>query len=148
MFLFKPALQRPGALYELPRPITSLRIQDAWDFMRFKVPFAQGDSATGFSRNGVDISLEGRLAAQSGDLMLDEAAMFTALEELRMQLHVSPTAAPYSFFLYHDPATQTYRSFRRCHTVRFEYDLSDPHLFTYSALIHAADPTIYISPPD
>jgi hypothetical protein len=31
--------------------------------------------------------------------------------------------------------------------VRFEYDLSDPHLFTYAAVIHATDPEIYTSPP-
>lgn len=147
MFLFKPALFRDGVLYELPRPITSLRVQDAWDYARFKVPLAPGDATVGHSLNGVDISLEGRLASQSGDLKLDEAAMFSALEQLRSRLNVAPTADPYQLFLYHDPATAIYRSFRDCCTVRFEYDLSDPHLFNYSALIHAADPAIYTGPP-
>ncbi len=147
MFLFKPALWRGGELYELPRPITSLRVQDAWDYARFKVPLAAGDVTAGHSRNGVDIAIEGRLAAQAGDLKLDEAAMFTALEQLRTRLHVSAAGAFFELFLYHDPATSTYRSFRQCCTTRFEYDLSDARLFTYSAVIHAADPTIHTGPP-
>jgi hypothetical protein len=147
MFSFKPAIWREDALYELPRPIVALRIQDAWDFARFKVPLRDGDNLAGHSRAGVDISLEGQLASQSGDLKLTEADMFAALEALRAALHVESSDDLYQFFLYHDPATSTYRSFKSCTTVRFDYDLGDKRLFTYSALIHAADPVIYTTPP-
>lgn len=147
MFLFKPALWRDGLLYELPRPITSLRIQDSWDYARFKVPLRDGDAAAGPSRNGVDIAVEGQLGAQGGALKLDEAAMFLALETLRERLHVDDSADGYELFLYHDPASGVYRSFRRCHTTRFEYDLTDPRLFTYSLVVHAADAVIYSAAP-
>jgi hypothetical protein len=147
MFSFKPALWRNDTLYELPRPITSLRIQDAWDFARFKVPLRDGDTLAGHSRGGVDVSLEGQLASHSGDLKLTEADMFSALEALRAALHVEHAADLYQLFLYHDAGTSTYRSFKSCTTVRFDYDLGDKRLFTYSALIHAADPVIYTSAP-
>lgn len=147
MFVFKPSLWRDGLLYELPRPITSLRIQDAWDYARFKVPLRNGDAIAGPSRNGVDVALEGQCGSRSGALTLDEAAMFAALEELRARLHVNDSSAAFEFFLYHDPATSTYRSLRNCLATRFEYDLSDPHLFTYSLVIHAADATIHSAAP-
>lgn len=147
MFHFKPALWRDGALYELPRPVTSARVQDAWDFARFKVPLLDGDASAGGSYSGVDIALEGRLGSQGGTLQLDEAAMFAVLEQLRIRLHVPSDGEGYTLFLYHDPATSTYRSFRRCTTVRFEYDLSDPHLFSYALVVHAADPRIHAAPP-
>ncbi|MCA9053863.1 MAG: hypothetical protein KDA75_08500 [Planctomycetaceae bacterium] len=143
MFVFKPALYRAGQLFEFPRPVTSVRIHDSWDYARFKVPLLDGDVTAGHSHNGVDIALEGRLASQAGQLKLDEAAMFSAVEQLRSRLTRSTADPPFQFFLYHDPATSTYRSFQQCHTVRFEYDLSDPHMFTYSVVIHAADPTIH-----
>ena len=147
MFHFQPALWRDGALYELPRPITSLRVQDAWDYARFKVPLQDGDWAAGHSSSGVDIALEGRVGSHSGALQLAEAEMFQTLEQLRTQLQPPSPGATYEFFLYHDPLTGTFRSLRRCHTVRFEFDLTDPHLFTYSAVIHAGDSRIYTAPP-
>lgn len=147
MFLFKPALWRHGLLYELPRPITSLRIQDSWDYARFKVPLRDGDVSAGPSRNGVDIAIEGQIGSQGGALKLDEAAMFLALETLRGQLHVDDPDDRYEFFLYHDPASGTFRSFRQCLTTRFEYDLTDPRLFTYSLVVHAADAAIYATVP-
>lgn len=147
MFLFKPALWRNGLLYELPRPITSLRIQDSWDYAKFKVPLRDGDFAAGPSRNGVDIALEGQIGSQGGALTLDEAAMFLTLEMLRERLHVDDPADSYEFFLYHDPASGTYRSFRHCLTTRFEYDLTDPRLFTYSLVVHAADAALYSAAP-
>jgi hypothetical protein len=48
----------------------------------------------------------------------------------------------YRLFLYFDPETSTYRSFRECVTVRFEYDLSKPRLFTYSLVVHASRPSL------
>jgi hypothetical protein len=147
MFQFKPAIWRDGVLYELPRPLTSVRLQDSWDYARFKVPLDDGDWTAGHSRNGVDIALEGRVGSHAGILTLSEEEMFAALETLRTHLDASPEAGTFELFLYHDPATGTYRSFRDCCTVRFEYELTDPRLFTYSTVIHAADPTIHTSAP-
>ena len=147
MFVFKPAIYRDGQLFELPRPISSIRIHDSWDYAKFKVPLLDGDGTAGHSHNGVDIAIEGRLASQAGQLKLDEAAMFSVVEDLRSRLTRSADDPPFQLFLYHDPATSTYRAFRQCSTVRFEYDLSDPHLFNYAVVIHAADPVIYTGSP-
>lgn len=147
MFQFKPAIWRQSALYELPRPVVSLRIQDTWDFARFKVPLLDGDALAGHSRGGVDISLEGEFAMRDGTVTLSEAEMFAAMEGLRSALHVAAAAETYQFFLYHDAATATYRSFKACSTVRFEYDLSHKTLFTYAAVIHAADPVLHTTAP-
>lgn len=147
MLHFKPAIWRDGTLYELPRPIRSLRIQDQWDFTRFKVPLVDGDLTVGRSRDGVDIVIAGQIGSQAGMLRLTEAEMFAELEALRAALHQSADDGPYELFVYHDASAGTYRSFRGCSTVRFEYDLSNHALFDYSAVIHADDPTIYRDPP-
>jgi hypothetical protein len=148
MLLFKPAIWREGELYELPRPVTTLRLLDAWDAERMKVPLRDGDLLAGHSRQGVDIAIEGQIASQAGTLRLTEEEMFLELDELRTRLNVAAGESPYEFFLYHDPATETFRSFRNCSTVRFEYDLSDARLFTYAITLHAADPVIHEEPPE
>ena len=147
-FTFKPAIYKDETLYELPRPVLSLRIQDAWDFEQFKVPLAAGDFTAGHSRGGVDISLEGQIGSQSGELRLTEEAMLDELESLRAALDVTAAGGKYVFFLYHDESSATYRHFKSCSTVRFDYDLSRKPLFTYSLLIHAEDPTLYHTAPD
>jgi hypothetical protein len=147
MFTFKPAIWRNDTLYELPRPIVAVRVQDTWDFEQFKVLLRDGVDVAGRSQNGVDISIEGQIGTQAGALQADEAAMFAALESLRSALGVSSPEATYELFLYHDSGTSTYRSFRACTTVRFEYDLSDKALFTYAVVVHAADPVIHAEAP-
>jgi hypothetical protein len=147
MFRFKPAVWKDSTLYELPRPVTSVRIQDSWDFARFKVPLAAGDTVAGRSANGVDIALEGEIGSQGGIVTAGEQSMFAAIEALRSALAADQPDQMYELFVYHDAASATYRSFRGCTTVRFECDLSTSQLFTYSALIHASDPVIYTSPP-
>jgi len=147
MFRFKPAVWDGAALYELPRPVTTVRIQDSWDFARFKVPLDAGDSVAGRSLNGVDIAIEGEIGTQAGALKAGEEAMFVEIAALRAALAADAPAASYELFLYHDPASATYRSFRNCTTVRFECDLSDARLFVYSAVIHASDPTMYTAAP-
>jgi hypothetical protein len=144
MFTFKPGIWRSGSWYELPRPIASVRVLDSWDYAQFKVPLAAGDHVEGRSANGVDIAIEGETGTQAGDVCASEAAMFQEIEALRTAL--GGTGA-FELFLYHDSASGTYRSFRECTTVRFEYDLSEPQLYRYSVVIHAADPTIYSAAP-
>jgi hypothetical protein len=147
MLTFKPAIWRDGVLYELPRPVRSVRVQDSWDFAQFKVPLADGDAVEGRSQNGVDIAIEGECGTQAGALLADEAAMFGELESLRTALGVATPEDEYELFLYHDAVAGTYRSFRKCSTVRFEYDLSEPWLFNYSLLVHAADPEVFAVAP-
>lgn len=142
-FTFKPAILRNAVLYELPRPVVRVRIRDAWDFEQFKVPLADGDFVVGHSRQGVEIALDGQIGTQAGALKATEEAMFAELEQLRSKLSVDSPADEYLFFLYHDAASGTYRHFKRCTTAQFEYDISDPHLFAYSVVIHAEDPVIY-----
>lgn len=146
-FEFRPAICRNGELYELPRPVPTLRVQETWHNERFKVPLRDGDLLVGHSRNGVDITLQGQVGSQAGELKLDEGSMFAVLEALRAALHVTADSGKYWFFLYCDEASATFRHFRECSTVRFDYDLSDGHLFTYAAVIHAEDPTLYHTGP-
>lgn len=143
-FVWKPALYTAaGGLYLLPRPVVSLSWQDTWDFEQLKVLLADGDEVTGHSRGGVDVRIEGQIGEQAGALKLTEQDMFTALETLRSRLDVASDGEKYELFLYHDDATTTYRKFKQASTVRFECDLSDVHLFGYSLVAHADDPTLY-----
>lgn len=146
-FTFKPAVYDGSTLYELPRPVLAVRIQDAWDFKEFKVPLAAGDVLTGHSRQGVDISIEGQVGSQAGNLKTTEQEMFQELETLRGMLNVDSSNGKFSLFLYYDAISAIYRKFKNCSTSRFEYDLSDKNLFTYSITIHADDPVIYTTAP-
>ena len=147
MLTFKPSIWRDSTLTELPRPVDVVRVQDSWDFVQFKVPLAAGDAIEGRSLNGVDISIEGRVGRQAGVLAGDEDEMLSVLESLRAVLGVNAPEDEYELFLYHDAGAGTYRSFRGCTTVRFEYDVSAPQLFSYSAVIHASDPVMHTDAP-
>ncbi|MBW3542805.1 MAG: hypothetical protein KY476_21290, partial [Planctomycetes bacterium] len=145
--IFKPAIYNGSVLYELPRPVTALRLRDVWDFERFKVPLAAGDSLVGHSLCGVDVAVEGQILSHAASLTLTEQAMFEALEGLRAMFDLPTTGVKYTFFLYHDAATTTYRKLKNCSTLRFEYDLSDKRRFTWKAEIHSEDPVIYKTAP-
>jgi hypothetical protein len=142
MWVFQPAIWKASVLTELPRPVTSLRILDSWDFEKFKTPLADGDVITGHSRNGVDLQVEGQFGSVAGTLKIDEPAMLQAVMNLRGLLHVDGAAARFGLVLYHDADSGQSRYFANCSTVRFDCDLSDPALFTYSILIHSSSPTI------
>ncbi|RLS52603.1 MAG: hypothetical protein DWH91_16270 [Planctomycetota bacterium] len=147
MFMFRPSIVRSGTVYELPRPITSLRVQDAFDFAKWKVPLVTGDLMVGHTASGVDIALEGQIASQAGQLRLTEEQMFLTLEQLRQTVQSTTPEDRYRLFLYYDPASATYRSFAECATVRFEYDLTHKSLFTYTLTVHASRPSIETTAP-
>lgn len=145
MWVFKPAIWKSGVLTELPRPVTGLRLLDSWDYERFKTPLADGDHAAGHSRNGVDVQIEGQVGSFASSVPTDEADMLQVLADLRLVLDVDGAAERYSLVLYHDATAGLYRLLRKCSTVRFESDLSDKTLFTYSLLVHASDPVLVTS---
>ena len=144
---FNPAIYRDTLLYELPRPIDSLRVRDSWDFQTFKIPMADGNTIVGGSRKGVEIVVEGRIGSQAGTLKLTETDMYQEIKDLRNALDVPETTDTYSFFLYYDATVGLYRKFKSCLTIRFEFDLSDEKLYSYSAVIYAADPRVYTGGP-
>lgn len=145
-FTFRPAIYDSGGFYELPRPVTRLRVRDGWDYAEFKVPLLDGDFRVGGSRDGVDISVEGRVGTQGGVLLADEGAMFAAADELRGRLD-GPASGGFEFFIYYDAGSGTYRKFKSCTTTRLETDLSEASLFTFSLAVHAEDPVIYATGP-
>ena len=145
-YAFRPAVARGTTVVEFPRPVPTLRLQESWHNERFKVPLRDGDTLVGHSRNGVDIILQGQVGSHEGTLQLDEQAMLDTLATLRAALHVDADHGKYRLLLYWDEATDTARHFRDCSTVRLEIDLSDEHLFTYAATIHADDPVLYATP--
>lgn len=142
-FSFRPAVERDGELYELPRPVLHFALKDTWDGERFKTLLVDGDTVVGSTRNGVDLSLTGEIGSPPDTTLLSPAEMFAALAELRTKLHVGADDAKYRFFLYHDAETETYRYFQSCTTVRLETDLSNAQVFRYQLVIHAEDPQIY-----
>jgi len=142
MWVFRPAIWTGGALTELPRPVTSFSHSGFVDFEKFKTPLADGDVVTGHSRNGVDLQVEGEFGSVAGTLKIDEPTMLQAVMTLRGLLHVDSAADRYGLVLYYDSATGQSRYFQQCTTVRFDCDLSNPALFTYSILIHSSAPTL------
>lgn len=142
MWTFRPAIWKGGVLTGLPRPVTGLRLQDSWDYERFKTPLADGDHLAGQSRNGVDILIEGQVGTVASVVKIDEPAMLSAITSLRNLLDVDDADGRYTLILYHDSSAGLYRVLRKCTTVRFESDLSDKRLFTYSVVIHASDPVL------
>jgi hypothetical protein len=140
--VFRPGVWRAGVMFELPRPIPVLRIEDRWDYTRLKVPLRAGDELAGVSADGVDIVIQGQFGSRLGAVTADESAMFAALEGLREAVRGGPDDPPYELFLYYDPEGAVYRKFRSCRTVRFECDLSNVHLFGYELVVHAEEPGI------
>ena len=146
-FVFQPGIYRNSNLYLLPRPVSTLRMTEGWDYQQFKVPLKDGDVHVGHSRDGINILIEGQFGSQNGALKLTEQEMFSALETLRSSLDVTSDSDKFEFFTYYDVDSVTYRKYKDCSAVRLEYDLSSPHLFTYSATLHADDPTIHSTGP-
>lgn len=142
MFLFRPSIVRASSVFELPRPVTSVRIQDSFDYSKLKAPRITGDMIVGHSSSGVDVAMEGQIGSHAGASQLSEEQMFLTLESLRQAIRSSTPEDRYRLFLYFDPETSTYRSFQECVTVRFDYDLSRPRLFTYSLVVHASNPSL------
>lgn len=146
-FPFRPAIERDGDLYELPRPIASLVFNDVWDGERFKTLLVDGDTTVGTTRNGVNLTLKGEIGSV-GETILTPGEMFELLAELRANLHVGPDDAKFRFFLYHDAETETYRFFESCTASRLKTDLSNPKSFRFELLIHADDPVLYDELPE
>ena len=143
----KPSIYNNSVLYELPLPVLTLRIRDAWDFERLKVPLADGNFLAGHSRQGAEISISGQIGLQAGVVKSTQAEMFAEIENLHTALEVPSSTEKYSFFLFHDVQAAFYRKYKTCTTVRFDYDLSNKNLFMYSLVIHAEDPVIYTTAP-
>jgi len=138
---FRPTILKQGIYHELPGPITKLQIQERWDFSRYKVLLEDGDGVAGISRNGVEISIAGQIAMQNSQSLFSEEEMFGELEQLRALLDTS-LDIKFSFFLYRDDATSTYRYFQDCSVSRFQYNLSKANLYSYSIQIHADNPVM------
>lgn len=108
---------------------------------------ADGNTIVGGSRQGVEIIVEGRFGSQAGTLTLTETDMYQEIKDFRNALDIPETSDTYSFFLFYDPTLGLYRKFKSCLTIRFEFDLSDEKLYSYSAVIYAADPKVYTAGP-
>jgi len=147
MLEFYPAIYRSDGLFELPRPVRVMRFQDGWDFEQLKVPLRDGDRLVGHSTQGVEITLEGEIGSRSGDLKLTEEEMLNDIFSLRERLDVNSDSEKYSFIFYRDVSAGTYRRFKSCSTVQFDYDMSSPVIHTYSLRIHAEDSRLYQSDP-
>ncbi len=139
----QPKIYAGTTLYEFPRPVQALRMRDTWDFDRSKVPLKDGETLAGQSRKGVAIFLNGQIASQAGTSKQTEAAMFAEIESMRSHLNDNATNGKFELFLFHDSATPYYRKFKNCSTLRFDVDLSNRNLFTYTMEIHSDDPTLY-----
>ncbi len=144
---FRPAVYKGGELFELPRPITQVRILDRWDFERLKVLLSPGDYLTGHSRHGIEISIEGQFGSHEGSLSLTEEEMFVVWEGMREMLDVTEDSEKFEFFLYHEGSDGSYRKLKECSTVRLECDMSNKHLFEYAVTIHADDSSLYPTAP-
>ena len=141
MLTFAPTIFHTTSNFELPRPVSSLRISDAWDFEKVKVPLRDGDTVSGHSRNGTDIRIEGQIGTHGGQLQADELAMFDTLTALRTALHVGNGSETFILSLFNDGLGQ-HRYFDECSTTRVDFDLSNKHVFTFSIQIHAANPQL------
>lgn len=143
----QPVLYQNAQLHQFPDPVTNVRIRGSWDFAKFKIPLKDGDTIAGRSQHGVEILIEGQVRSQAGETKLSQSEMLAELEALRTVLDASSSQGTYSLFLFHDTTTPFYRKFKSCSTVRFEFDITNNTLFSYSTFIHSEDPTIYTTAP-
>ncbi len=137
---FGPTIVRGGARFVLPGPILQCRVADRWDFQRFKVPLTAGVLTTGLTRDGVEISIRGHLAAWAGAVVVGEVGMLDVAEQLRQAADTEE--GKFVLELYRDGTTGAGRGFADCTTARLDLDFSDPAMFTYALLVHADDPRL------
>ncbi|MBT5018569.1 hypothetical protein OAF98_02080 [Planctomicrobium sp.] len=143
MLKFHPGIARSGIIVEFPHPVLVFRIRDAWDFEKMKVPLRDGDQIVGHSKAGSDIAIEGQIGQHSGSLKLSEPEMLTTLNTIRDALDVNSVDGSYSLVAFNDDAVDDHRYFKNCTTTKFEFDLSNPNIYSFAAVIHAADPILY-----
>jgi len=146
-FEYKPAIYKNAQLYELPKPILSLKLQDSWNQEQFRVPLATGDVLVGHAQNGLTISVKGELHHTTGTPKAAELALFDDLETLRAALSTSSPDERYELLLYHDDNAELYRRLVSCATLHFQFDFADQHRMVYGIEIHAEDPIIYTTAP-
>ncbi|MFQ5732300.1 MAG: hypothetical protein ACE5KM_10140 [Planctomycetaceae bacterium] len=139
----QPVIYAAGTLYKFPLPVRVFRFRDTWDFDRFKVPLKDGETIVGQSRTGVAVFVEGQIATQAGATKQTAAEMFAEVETMRSRLNANGTNGKFELFLFHDSATPYYRKFKACSTLRFEVNLSNENLFSYTAEIVSDDPVIH-----
>ncbi|TWT35052.1 hypothetical protein KOR42_52680 [Thalassoglobus neptunius] len=145
MFTFYPAVHRSGTLTELPRPVVNFRVLDSWDYQKLKVPLQDGEHVQGHSRDGTMINIEGQIGMHSGQPRLSESDMLASLDETRNVLDVNAESGSFRFILFRNQSNGTYRYFEECCATRFEFDLSNHSLYTYSVSIYAANPLLHES---
>lgn len=143
MLKFHPGIAREGTIVEFPHPVLVFRIRDAWDFEKMKVPLRDGDQIVGHSKAGSDIAIEGQIGQHSGSLKLSEPEMLTTLNTIRDALDVNSLNLNYSLVVFNDDAVDDHRYFKNCTTTKFEFDLSNSNIYSFAAVIHAADPILY-----
>lgn len=137
MWTFAPAVVLPGQTIELPRPVTTLKVLDAWEAARFRVPGRPGEVARGSAPGGATLSVRGRVGTQDGTLAADEPAMLDALHRLRAALHALGPDETFGLAVYRDGSAL--RGFAGCTPLKVELDLSDPALFGYALTARAGE---------
>lgn len=129
--VFRPVILKNGVEFELPRPLSKVLIEDLWDL------------EIGPQKVGTNITLEGQVGSQDGELLLTEDEMLAEIEQLRASSDIVNASEKYSLYLYHDATNEVYRRFANCQTTKLDFDLSNKNLFSYSMLVTTDDPTIY-----
>lgn len=144
MLTFSPALVLPGGTFNLPRPVTSLKILDGWDASRFKIPTRPGEVTRGRSPGGVTVSIRGQVGRHEDVVRAGEAAMFQTLEAMRAALHGLNPEEAFGLALFRDgPAV---RGFSGCTAAKVECDLSEASLYGYALVLRADDPVLRDGP--
>lgn len=146
-FIFNPVIYYDSFLFFIPQPLDQVRLRDSWDLATRKVPLVEGDSIVSSSRRGTEIIFEGRCSSQNASILLSEEEMFIELRNLRLALQTPESSDTYTLFIYYDDVEGVYQKFKSCSTRHYEFDISDPTLFSFSIVIYAADPDIYGTPP-
>ena len=135
MWTFRPTVLLPTQTFELPRPVTTLKVVDSWEAARFKVPARPGEVTRGQSPGGVTIAVRGQIGTHAGVVQSGEPAMFEVIDALRTALHGLGPDESFGLAVFRDGAAV--RGFAECSVLKVEYDLSDAVLFGYSMTVRA-----------
>jgi hypothetical protein len=148
-FVFKPAIYKGGSLTTFPHPVMDLTISSSWKFDEHTVPLKSGVLSYGHSRVGDQIVISGQMGTQDGTPKISEEDMFGVLSNLRTVLNVASRSDLFEFFIYHDTGTSTYRKFKSCWCVSFDWSMGDKDrvMWPWGCVLKYEDTTLYSTAP-
>jgi hypothetical protein len=128
---------------------TSFKIRHSSDKATDKVPLRDGQFSTGFSQNGVTVSISGALGKRDNAIHFTQEEMWLLYKELLSRTMLNHNDPQFEFFVMYKPSTAIYQKYKKGSGENLEIEIGDDdwNLFKYDLTMFFDDPVIYDTAP-